>query len=311
MNAFIYMLRREIWEHRAFVMVPLVLAALYLAGHLLGLAQVARVNIEGHNFYQFTDFIEEMTWKDPEERRAIMGFMMGPYAMPFFITLGFMIFFYLLDALFADRKDRSILFWKSLPITDAATVMSKVVTATVVAPLITVGWVFAMHISTLLILTLLVWWGGGSAWDLVWAPTPFLEIYTFYAYLLGAAALWYAPIWGWLLLASAWARKAVFLWAILPVVAVGLFEGIFLDSNHFWQLIGYRVSWGFGVNAFVTDVPMGIDVSNDMGVDVSGSLLDLAAPSQLLGSVDMYAGLVVAAVFIGGAIWLRRYRDET
>ena len=103
MNAFIYMLRREIWEHRAFVMVPLVLAALYTLGQIVGLAQVARVSIDGQHLYAFVDFVEEMAWKDPEERRAIMGFMMGMYAMPFFITLAFMTFFYLLDALFSDH----------------------------------------------------------------------------------------------------------------------------------------------------------------------------------------------------------------
>jgi ABC-2 type transport system permease protein len=310
MNAFIYMLRREIWEHRAFVMVPLVLAALYLVGHLLGLAQVARVSIDDHSFYEFADFVEEMAWKDPDERRAILGFMMGMYAMPFFITLGFMTFFYLLDALFSDRKDRSILFWKSLPITDTATVLSKVVTAAVVAPLITIGWVFAMHMSTLVVLSILAWFGGGSAWDLVWSPMPFLDVYLFYGYVMISAALWFAPVWGWLLLASAWARRAVFLWATLPIVAIGVMEGIFSHTNYFWQIIGYRLSWGYGMSAYNTDIDMGINFRNDM-VDVDGSILDLVAGGQFFTNIDMYLGVLVSAGFIGAAIWLRRYRDET
>jgi ABC-2 type transport system permease protein len=311
MNAFIYMLRREIWEHRAFVMVPMVIAALYLVGHLLGLFQVARVmSFDGHNFYEFADFVEEMAWKDPEERRAILGFMMGMYAMPFFITLAFMTFFYLLDSLFSDRKDRSILFWKSLPITDTATVMSKWVTAAVVAPLITIGWVFAMHMSTLIVLTLLAWFGGGSAWDLVWSPMPFFDVYLFYIYVMFTAALWFAPVWGWLILASAWARRAVFLWATLPIVAIGVMEGIFSHTNYFWQVIGYRVSWGYGITSFRSDFDPGVNFRNDM-VDVSGSITDLINFSGFMTNPDMYLGVLVGGVFTAAAIWLRRYRDET
>jgi len=310
MNAFIYMLRREIWEHRAFVWVPLVIATLYTVAHIFGLAQIARVSIDGNDFYQFADFVDEMAWKDPSEREAMLGLMFGGYAMPFFIALGFMTFFYLLDALFADRKDRSILFWKSLPITDTSTVLSKLVTATVVAPIITLGWIFAMQIGAMMVLTIMVWMADGSAWDLVWSPMPFVQIYIFYAYVVMAVALWYAPIWGWLLLASAWARKAVFLWAVLPVVGVGVFEGIVFETHRFWELIGYRVGWGLGVTAFQTDTPLGVNFHNDM-VDVNGTILDFPQPGQFFSNPDLYTGLVVAAAFVLAAIWLRRYRDDS
>lgn len=309
MNSFVYLLRREIWEHRAFVMVPMVMAAIYLIGNLFGLFELARVSVDGSNYFQLEELIEELEWADPEERSALMGFIMAMYAMPFFIVLGFLVFFYLLDALYSDRRDRSILFWKSLPITDSATVASKIVTATLIAPLLTLGWVFAAHVSTLMVLTIVAWMGGGSAWELVWSPMPFIDIYLLYLYITFTGALWYAPVWGWLLLASAWARKAVFLWATVPIVGIGILEEWFLDSGRWFYMLAYRFGY-YPWAAFNDDAGIGVEGSGS-SFDVQGELLDVLAPGRFFSNPDLYAGLVTAAVFVAGAIWLRRYRDET
>ena len=312
MNAFIYMLRREIWEHRAFVVVPLVLATMFAVGHFFLLAKTVSIGTDSYLNHGIADFIDEWAWADQDDRKSIMGMVMSAWFIPFLITLGVMTIFYLLDALFSDRKDRSILFWKSLPITDTATVLSKVMTAAIVAPLITIGWVFALHISLLLMFSVVVWGYGASAWDLVWAPMPFLDIYLFYAYVVIAAALWFAPVWGWLLLASAWARRAVFLWATLPILALVLSELYLFETTRVWSMVIYRISWGFGIHAFNRDIPFDISMGGygQETLDVQGSILSLPAPQQFFSSIDMYQGLITAALFIGGAIWLRRYRDE-
>ena len=141
--------------------------------------------------------------------------------------------FYCLDALHGERRDRSILFWKSLPVSDLTTVLSKAAIPLVVLPLLT----FAITVLTQLIMALMssaVLLGSGLSVATLWAQLSLPQTWLALLYhLVTVHSLWYAPIFGWLILVSAWARRAPILWAALPLLAIALVEKIAFNTTHF------------------------------------------------------------------------------
>src|SRR5438067_403122 len=130
-----------------------------------------------------------------------------------------------------------------------------------------------------------------------WTRFNLLEQSLILLYSLIALALWHAPIYGWLLLVSGWARRATFLWAVLPLLAISIFEKITFDTAHFIRLLGNRLT-GFAAEAF--------DFQGQHNPDIH-SLAQLT-PGRYLSTPDLWIGLVFAAAFIFAAVRLRRYR---
>jgi ABC-2 type transport system permease protein len=116
-------------------------------------------------------------------------------------------------------------------------------------------------------------------------------------YGLVAIALWHAPIYGWALLVSGWARRATFLWAVLPFLAIGFFEKITFGTSHFASMLKDRLM-GFAPNAFAFQMHHGVAID---------SLVQLT-PGKYLSTSGLWFGLVFAAICIAAAIRLRRYR---
>jgi ABC-2 type transport system permease protein len=205
--------------------------------------------------------------------------------------------FYCLDALHGERRDRSILFWKSLPVSDFITVLSKASIPLVVLPIIVYTIIVAVQFIMLL-WSSLVLLGSGPSLGALWDQVPLFQtsIATFYA--LVAIALWHAPIYGWLLLISAWARRATFLWAFLPLLAICILEKIATNTSHFADLLKYRVM-GWFVRAFVSPQQAG---------EVFHPLAQLT-PGRFLCTPGLWIGLMFAAIFLGVAVRLRRYRE--
>jgi ABC-2 type transport system permease protein len=204
--------------------------------------------------------------------------------------------FYCLDALHGERRDRSILFWKSLPVSDLTTVLSKASIPLVVLPLVT----FAITVATQFIMLLLssaVLLGSGVSVPTLWAQVSLFQMSLMLLYhLLAIHGLWYAPIYGWLLLVSAWARRAVFLWAALPLLAIGIVEKIAFNTSHFGSMLGNRIGGGpeavTAPGAFPMDPPM-----------------THLTPGNFLFSPGLWIGLAITAAFLGAAVRLRRYRE--
>jgi ABC-2 type transport system permease protein len=203
--------------------------------------------------------------------------------------------FYSLEALHSERRERSILFWKSLPVSDATTVLAKASIPLLLMPVI--AFVIGAIAELLMFAVSLV--AGGSA---VWREIPLFQLQIVLLYELVVVALWHAPVYGYLLLISGWARRATFLWAVLPPLAAGIFEFIALHSHHVFALLGDRL-FGFAPRAFSRVSPEGAMVDPHM------ILLPELTPSSYLASPAMWVGLVIAAVFIYAAIRMRRYRE--
>jgi len=268
--------RRELWENRSIYIAPLAVAALVLFGFLI--ATIGRA----------------MSAPNLAQRRAVLE---EPYTFAALLIMGttFIVgVFYCLDALHGERRDRSILFWKSLPVSDLTTVLSKASIPLVILPLLT----FVIIVVTQLIMLLLssaVLVGSGLNVATLWTHSSLFQMSVMLLYhLVAVHALWWAPLWGWLLLVSAWARRAAFLWAALPLLAIGVVEKIAFNTSHFAAMLGYRFSGGAEA---VDSAP--------------GSVLDPMThltPGHFLSSPGLWIGLVVFAAFLAAAVRLRRYQ---
>ncbi|NGP52572.1 hypothetical protein G6N75_03575 [Thioalkalivibrio sp. XN8] len=305
MNQMMTLLRRELVEHPASWMVPAVLGALFVVAALFAVFGIARVGIDEIQFD--SDLMAEAA--DPMQIRAVLTVMFLSIATLFSGVISVIIAFYLLDALYAERKDRSILFWKSLPVSDLKTVGSKYLTGFLVMPL----QALAMFLATAVLVWLIAGLAGavaGTGQFLLQGPLALLQAAIVMAYGLIAFGLWLAPVHAWLLLVSAFARRAVLAWAVLPPLLAIVAEKVLFDTKYFAFLLGQRLSGGMEL-AFSGEGSAAI-VAEDEGFSaVFPALSDLMTPGRLLAAPELWGGLVVAAVFLAGAVWLRRWRDDS
>ena len=222
------------------------------------------------------------------------------HAAMLIILTGFIVgVFYCLDALHGERRDRSILFWKSLPVSDVTTVLSKAAVPLVVLPLLVFAIVVAMQwIMLLLSAVVLMLTGVGTA--KLWPQVPLLQMELSLLYGLTALALWHAPIYSWLLLVSGWARRAAFLWAFFPLLTVIIFEKIAFKTSHFASLLEYLLI-GWFTQAFAATPTSG-------PVDPHYVPLSQLAPARFLSTPGLWIGLAAAALFLTVAVRIRRYR---
>src|SRR5262249_35652202 len=141
-------------------------------------------------------------------------------------------------------RDRSILFWKSLPVSDRITVLAKASIPLLALPLLTFLVTFATQALMLLLGSLRLLASGHSPVAL-WTQLPFFKMWALLFYhLIVVHALWWAPFWGWLLLVSAWARRAALLWATLPLLAIGMLERIAFSTSLFGGWLAERFMGG-------------------------------------------------------------------
>ena len=309
MRGLLVLLRRELWEHPSLYMTPMVIGGVVLLSVLVGLFQGVgagagiQVVINGVG-----------TWGSLQQGVGI-AVLMSVLTPLFFFGLVAVTFFYLLDALYAERRERTILFFKSLPVTDTATVMSKACTAIVIVPLITVAVLVATQLAVLLLLGISTLLGGGNPLVSLWHAGPLLQSWLLAAYAAIALTLWYAPFAVWLLLASAWAKKAVFLWAISPLL-LGQLERLITGRSLLLDAIANQAA-DFFRHAFNADRLEPLRHLDDPDPQTMASLvgrldlLSLADPLSLLSAGQLWWGLGVTGVFVAGAIYLRRYRDGT
>jgi ABC-2 type transport system permease protein len=278
--------RRELWENRSIYVAPLIAAAVYLFGFLISLFWVPR-SMRGMAAKHSLPLLNELAM--PYSHAAMLLMATG-------LVVGI---FYSLDGLYGERRDRSILFWKSLPVSDVTTVLSKASIPLVVLPLLVVAITVTLQLIMLLLSAAVLLLSGAST-ATPWAP-PLFEMQLVVLYGTTVLALWHAPIYCWFLLVSGWARRAAFLWAVLPLIGICAFERIAFHTSYFGYLMQDRL-FGFAAGAF--------DLKDKAGVPVDAHFIPLAqlAPGRFLSSPSLWVGLVFAAIFLATAIRLRRYR---
>ena len=282
---FFWSVRRELWENRSLYIAPLAVAAVIVFGFLISMVKLV-------------DRMRDVLAQDPQKQSAAVAMPYDIAAILIIVTSLVVAASYCVGALHGERRDRSILFWKSLPVSDLTTVLSKAFIPLVVLPLIA----FATVEITQLIMRLLntaVLLANGMSPALLWANGAPFEGSLVLLYGLTVTALWYAPVYGWLLLVSGWARRATFLWALLPPFALCVAEAIAFHTWRFAAMLKYRLSGGFA-EAFAGR-------GHSEGYPKVG--LDQLDPVKFLGTPGLWIGLGLAAVFLAAAVWLRRNRE--
>lgn len=295
------LLRREIWEHPAFYVAPLVLTAVFSLGFAIENLIFERDIISAAGIVAALQLIEEQYRSNAYALPALVVFLIYNLIMVFVIG------FYLMDCLYAERKDRSILFWKSLPVSDTTTVASKMLTAMITIPLITLVVFLVAWFFFLVVVTVVIWIGGGSAWSLLWKHIPWFQVIWNAGYLLLVQSLWFFPFMGWVALASAWARRMPFLWVVLVPLAISIVEVFVFKTRNFLELIGSRFV------VLIRPLEDNEDIEFDWGSATFDevSITDVIDPTALLTAPGLWGGLLVGTLFLAGAVWLRRYRDDS
>jgi ABC-2 type transport system permease protein len=208
-------------------------------------------------------------------------------------------FFYCLSALNGERRDRSILFWKSLPVSDLKAVLAKASIPMIVLPAFVFVVVVVMQIVLLMLGAFgMLLHGGGPG--LLGADFHLPQLWTLLFYGLAVVTLWYAPLYGWTLMVSAWAKRAPFLWAVLPPLALALVERLGLGTDVTGRLLHDRF------NGFAVGFKDGLPHGNRWTVTDPMQMMD---PAALLASPGLWGGLIAAAGFLAATVWLRRSRD--
>jgi ABC-2 type transport system permease protein len=321
MKTFYWLVKREFWEHRGgFFWAPIITGGVFLLLNIMGIITAEVVGARhGINFGAsggLQRVIADMDAGDLSQVGLALDVAMYSAMGLLIVVLGFVVFFYCLGALYDDRRDRSILFWKSLPISDTSTVLSKVVSATVLAPIVAVITGIIVGMLQLLILAVTLSFHGVNVWQLLVLAHPFRVMFNLVGY-IPLYVLWALPSVGWLLLCSAWARNKPFLWAVALPVATGLLVswfgimGLFdLPTTWFWKNIVQRgllsVFPGTG-SVFGHNGNIAHSVAGNPGMD----FMDLGNTYQLLASANLWVGVVVGLGLLAGAVWFRRWRDDS
>jgi len=272
-------IRRELWENRSVYIAPLAAAAVFLIGFVINMV-IMRRSIASSPL-------------GPAQQHDLLATRYEISASLIMGTAFIVGIFYSLDALYGERRDRSILFWKSLPVSDLTTVLSKLTIPFVILPLLS----FAITLATqfiMLVMSSVVLAGSGVNIAALWTEASFFRVSLVLLYhLLTVHGLYYAPIYGWLLMVSAWAPRAPFIWAFLPPFVICGVEKIAFNTSYFLALLEERLTG-----------PGGSMAGHDHATDFAGTLI----PHHFFSTPGLWIGLALAAVFLFVAVRLRRYR---
>ena len=274
-------IRRELWENRAIYIAPVAAACTFLFGFSMSaIIILARLHAA--------------LWFDPAQKFEVLHLPYEYAEILIMATVLIVGLFYSVDALYGERRDRSILFWKSLPVSDLCTVLSKASIPIVILPLLAVAIAVITESMMLLISTATVLLRGQDAWAL-WSRLPMFTMWSgMLFHFLCVHGLWQSPIYGWLIMVSAWARRAPILWAVLPPMAIGFCEKAAFNTTHFGNLIGSRFTGGPEGSAIMEHTAA---ASNMM-----------PSPAHFFISPGLWIGFAATAVFLAIAVRLRRYR---
>jgi len=275
MNTNLWLIRREFWENRAIWLIPAVFGVLLIVAALFG-------------------HVSLPTLASPNDNRNFGAAFLVAFGLMFYSVMSIYATWYLLDSLYADRKDRSILFWKSLPISDTDTVMSKLFVADLTALLAA----FIVSIRS---------HGAGGA---LWQSDLWLQMQVLWVYTVITAAIWYLPVAGWLMLVSAWAKRAVILWSFLPPLALYIIERWFLGTNVVGRLLSRRLT-GLPMVALNPSGASSWQVDDATHtLNLPSSVFHFINPSGFFSSPETWIGVAVGAALIACAIQLRMRRSE-
>ena len=276
---FFWSVRRELWENRSIYIVPLIAAGFAILATLLGA-------IPGSGIVVSSNGEPPHHLPVTQQLNFIALLIMG-------VTL-IVAVFYCLDGFYGERRDRTILFWKSLPVSDTTATLAKASIPLVVVPIVTfVITVLTQWIVLAIDAASLAAHGG----TLGHVPLFLMQAGLLY-HLIAVHSLWYAPIFAYLLLVSAFAPRAPILWAVVPPISIEIIESIAFHTAYFSRFLSYRIGGGPSANW-------------GRSMDMANHAISGMTPGHFLASPGLWSGLLLAAIFLAAAVQLRRYRSPS
>ncbi|XLZ72013.1 hypothetical protein ABT364_08610 [Massilia sp. SR12] len=320
MNTMKWLIQREYWENKGMLFwAPVIVGSLMILFTVVMAVFGMNMNLQmdGEKIARF----HEMTTIERHDLANAFGAAFPMVATPLYILMAFLIFFYCLGALHDDRRDRSILFWKSLPVSDTETVLSKVAMAIVAAPIIVAVIGFIVSFTIMLMASITLTFHGLNVFsDLMSSTSLWLSPFRMLS-LIPVYLLWALPTVGWLLMVSSWARSKVFLWA----VGAPLMSGALLAWANAGFKLGLNIEWYFTqvVLRLLGSVLPGNWMIFDQGARQAMAQADrgdVPPASQVaafyneayasLASPTLWIGVAAGVAMIAAAIYLRRWREE-
>jgi ABC-2 type transport system permease protein len=288
--------RRELWENRSIWIAPLAAAGFVLFGFTISLVHKPHT-------------MKALASLSPEKQMALRFAPFGIVAAALILTTVVVGVFYCLGTLYNERRDRSILFWKSMPVSDLTTVLAKATIPLVILPVIAFAVVCATQLVMLLFNSIAL---ASHQTELtqLWSTVPLFRLWGIVLYALGTLTLWQAPLYAYFLALSASVKKGPFLWAVLPPIAFSVFEKLAFDTSYVSKVIHDRLFGSFGA-AFT-----GVSGHTTFGDGKAGGSphsqgfhLPVPDPVRFFTTPGLWIGLVVAVGLFALAVWLRRRRE--
>lgn len=313
---YLSLLKREFWEHKnSFVWLPIGLSGLLIL--VMFIALIFKDSINMDISIDSADSETVSATQDVKQRHFSINFSEGEVTIVaegdaefgsqfnnhqktlnsglygihglFLMTAWWVVVFYLLGSLYTDRRDRSILFWKSMPISETQTVLIKLTVGILAIPLIMTVASWLVQIFYVIAAMFFASYLGHDPWETIWPNVDIVSSFIKQISLAMVISLWLLPLCGWLMAASAFAKRSPFFVATLPIVGVIAIEGIIFRSTHFFEFF----SEYFFLEVRYTDL---IKANSNIGTGLDfGSNL---------------SGIVIATILISAAVWLRNNRFE-
>ena len=310
MKRLLALMKREFWENKgAFRTTPIAIGIIYVIGLLMAVITTVYFDNEFHTLKDAIRFIAE---QDEGIRARILYEGALSSAGLFTVAMGFVIFFYLLGSLYDDRKDRSILFWKSLPASDTLTLASKLLSAMITAPLIFwLVFVATMFLLSIIASAIVLAVGENPLTLFVGASNAFKAWGLILASYL-AQSFWALPLYGWLMLVSAFAPRIPLLFAVLPPVVFAVLQ-IWIDFLKTFtfkdNLFGVIGEWFANSPLILSgDAHEGSGPGAALGIPITDTFDHAVTIGNMLDrlfSYQMFIGVVISSTCMAGALYLR------
>jgi len=309
MNTYLALVKREVLDGKnGYIRVPIILAGLTVAMVILSSLGVGELNlirdIDHHEVHNIGDALNLAQQEEAADLPAAVTAGYWVISALMWVSFPFVIFFSLLSTLYEERRDRSILFWKSMPVDDWQEVAAKLFTIVLVTPVIFLCVAIAAQLVSALFLSIVVLFQGGpvlALWPLGFMISSWFSMLGHYI----LWALWALPVLAWVLFVSAYASRLPFMWAILTPVVIIIAEGTFLETHVFAEWLGRQL--GGWQEWALDDLGRGMDIRGPR--DALNMVFGAAQWEALkfsLSSMRFWSGLVIAGGFVYGAIELRK-----
>jgi ABC-2 type transport system permease protein len=293
------MIRREIQEHKlAFIYAPFAVAVVLcfvIASVYFGVTNIQTAEFNFTTEIYDEGFVEGMLSASSETKARVIRAGLIVLGLPILLTVGFGMLAYSLSTFADERKDKSLIFWRSMPVSDLTTVLSKLLFIIVVVPLLVIPNIILLQLVAQISASIFFVTNDIVSFSYVWTGYLITDWFRI-IFSLWAQALWSLPIFLWLMFAGTYARRPV-IGAAVPLVATIVLERIVFKTNEVWEFIDNRLGFWSRADSF----PI---ASEEIRV------VDISDIALMLSTQAFWIGMIASAVLVAGIVYTRSTNND-